>query len=63
MMTATATARRVIRCDECPTPVAEVREQGIVIKSRHQHGDNHVTIITWAQLRLLIEQARRPEAA
>lgn len=44
-----ATARKVIHCDECRTPVAEVREQGIVIKSRHR--DSHVTIITWAEIR------------
>lgn len=51
-----AVTRRVIRCDECPTPVAEVREQGIVIKSRHQQHATHVTIITWAALRLLMDE-------
>lgn len=62
MTTATLTARRVISCDECRTPVAEVREQGILVKSRHQ-GTTHVTLIPWALLRALIEQAAEQRAA
>lgn len=62
MVTAPATDRQVIRCDECRTPVAEVREQGVLIKSRHQ-GTFHATLITWAQLRELLERAGKAKAA
>lgn len=63
MMTAqAATARKVIQCDECRTPVAEVRELGILIKSKHL-GTVHYTLITWAQMRALIEQAAEDRAA
>ncbi|MGH9939301.1 MAG: hypothetical protein ACREAM_23920 [Blastocatellia bacterium] len=38
-----------IKCDECDTPVAEMREDGtIIIRVRH-HGREHVTILAPAQ--------------
>lgn len=49
--------RPVVRCDECRTPVAEVRPQGLVIKSRHL-GTTHVTILTWTRLLELLEAAK-----
>lgn len=38
-----------IRCDECNTPVAELRGEVLVIRSRH-FGQTHVTTIPLRQL-------------
>lgn len=38
------TSRRKVGCAECRTPVAEVVDGVLVIKSRH-HGNVHTTII------------------
>jgi hypothetical protein len=46
---------RVIRCQECGQPVAEVRGAMLVIRSRH-HGREHVTLVPITQL---VEQANR----
>lgn len=42
--------RRVIRCQECETPIAELRDGLLIIKSRH-HNTWHVTVITFETLR------------
>lgn len=39
----------LIRCQECEHPVAEVRGQTLIIRSRH-HGHQHVTVIPLAEL-------------
>ena len=54
----TAVARRVICCDECRTPVAEVREQGIVLRIRH-HNALHITIVPWEQVRVWLAERER----
>ena len=36
--------RRLVPCAECETPVAEVQDDVLIIKSRH-HGDRHLTVI------------------
>lgn len=41
--------RQMLHCDECETPVAEVRADCIIIKSRH-HNQWHVTVIPFEQL-------------
>ena len=46
--------RRMVPCDECATPVAELRPGGLVIKSRH-HNEWHVTIIPLAQIRVWLD--------
>ena len=51
-------ARRLVPCDECQTPVAEVRADCIVIKSRH-HNQWHVTVISFDQLRQWMDEAER----
>lgn len=43
-----------VRCAECGTPVAEVQGEALVIRSTH-HGDKHVTVLSLAELRRLIE--------
>lgn len=50
-------SRRLVGCDECQTPVAEVRADCIVIKSRH-HGQWHVTVISFDQLQRWIAEAQ-----
>ena len=41
---------RVVRCDECKTPVFELRNGLLIIKTKH-HGQAHTTIITFETLR------------
>lgn len=41
--------RCLLRCDECQTPIAELREQGLLIKTKH-HSVTHVTIVPWERL-------------
>ena len=48
-----------VRCAECGTPVAEVQGEALVIRSVH-HGDRHVTVLSLAELRRLIEGTERP---
>ena len=54
LMTDHAPAR--IRCAECGTPVAEVQGGALVIRSIH-HGNGHVTVLSWDELRRLLEHA------
>jgi hypothetical protein len=46
-----------VRCDECPTPVAERRGDRILIRQRH-HGHEHVTLLP---IRDLLEEAEKEE--
>lgn len=34
----------VLRCQECQTPIAEIRDGVLVVKGKH-HGENHVTVV------------------
>lgn len=45
-----------LRCDECNTPVAEVRGDTLVIRSRHNR-EEHVTILRIADLVDLLRKA------
>mgnify|MGYP000964100399 CR=1 FL=1 len=42
--------RRIVRCQECETPVFELRDGLLIIKTRH-HNKTHVTVITFEVLR------------
>lgn len=53
--------RAMVSCDECETPVAELRADCIVIKSRH-HNQWHVTVISFEQLRDWLAEAARLDA-
>lgn len=41
---------RLVRCDECKTPVFELRNGLLIIKTKH-HGGTHTTVITFETLR------------
>jgi uncharacterized protein with PIN domain len=45
-----------IRCDQCNTPVAEIRNGCMIIRSRH-HRDQHVTVLPLAVLLDLLRKA------
>lgn len=47
----------LIRCQDCDHPVAEVRGQTLIIRSRH-HGHQHVTVILLAELVELTSKLR-----
>lgn len=51
-------SRRLVPCDECQTPVAELRADCLVIKSRH-HNEWHVTVISFDQLRQWMDEVER----
>ena len=51
-------SRRLVPCDECQTPVAELRADCLVIKSRH-HNEWHVTVISFDQLQQWISEAKQ----
>ena len=47
-----------LRCQECGTPVAEIRDGHLLIRGKH-HGQTHLTIIPVEELLLLLERARQ----
>lgn len=53
-------SRHAIQCQECATPVAELRPGSLIIKSRH-HNKWHVTVIPFDQLRKWMEMAERED--
>lgn len=50
-----ASTRTVVPCQECGTPVMEVRDGMLVIRSRH-HGETHCTILSLRALMQLLEE-------
>jgi uncharacterized protein with PIN domain len=57
--TTQSTQPQYIRCDQCRTPIAEVQNGALIIRSRHM-GGVHVTVIPLERLTaLLAESARR----
>lgn len=38
-----------IICDQCRTPIAELTEDGVVIRSKH-HGEEHITVLDPVEL-------------
>ncbi len=52
--------RHVIQCQECETPVAELRAGALIIKSRH-HNKPHVTVIPFEVVREWIRMAEQDQ--
>ena len=46
-----------LRCDECRTPVAEIRGGYLVIKAKHHGGVTHTTVIPIRELLAAMERA------
>lgn len=48
----------ILRCQECGTPVAEIRDGQVILKQRH-HGVQHVTVLSLEVLIELLQQQRK----
>ena len=51
----------ILKCEECETPVAELRQGIVVIEVRH-HGERHVTAISVWDLVLMVLKEMSGEA-